>query len=622
MERTVQVQMLGQLRVVGAGGVVTHFETRRAALVLAYLAAHPDRQHPREAIAEMLWPDEDPEVTRVRFRQVLAGLRRSLEPLGPGVAQLIVADATFVQVTARGVSTDVAEMESCLRAARGASSPEAERSALLDAVALYRGELLPGCYEDWCSLERTRLTGCCGDALLRLVALDLQAGMLSEAVEHALAAVRLDPLREEAHGELIRALVAAGRRGDAQRQHRELERMLKEAFGTAPAPELHALLAAPAAGLERPVAPDPRTGNVSHPADPQSGSRSTAKLQPAAPSPPEPVGGAVPLGSALYITRPEDARFAEAIARRESIVLVKGPRQVGKTSLLARGIACGRLAGARVVLTDLQKLTSEDLRTPDCLFRALILAWTEQLELEADLPELWSAQRSWAANWERFVRRSVLRAGYRPLLWALDEVDRLFSLSYGSEVFGLLRSWHNERALDPQSPWVDLTIAIAYATEAHLFISDLNQSPFNIGTRLTLEDFSIEQVAELNRRHGAPLGTSLELQTFFELLGGHPYLARRGLYELSAYGDPLAALRVRAADEAGPFGDHLRRLRSALEAEPELAAAVAGLLRNQKRLEPGQYYRLRSAGVLTGASPAEARPRCALYSTYLASILP
>jgi hypothetical protein len=63
-----------------------------------------------------------------------------------------------------------------------------------------------------------------------------------------------------------------------------------------------------------------------------------------------------------------------------------------------------------------------------------------------------------------------------PVVWGLDEVDRLFSCEFGSEVFGLFRSWHNRRSLDPAGPWSRLTLALAYATEAYLFITDLNQS--------------------------------------------------------------------------------------------------------------------------------------------------
>ena len=64
------------------------------------------------------------------------------------------------------------------------------------------------------------------------------------------------------------------------------------------------------------------------------------------------LGGAVPLDSRFYIVREADAVFKTAITRRDSIVLVKGARQMGKTSLLARGLQQAREAGARVAFTD------------------------------------------------------------------------------------------------------------------------------------------------------------------------------------------------------------------------------------------------------------------------------
>src|SRR5205814_9448331 len=108
-------------------------------------------------------------------------------------------------------------------------------------------------------------------------------------------------------------------------------------------------------------------------------------------------------------------------------------------------------------------------------------------------------------NFRRFMRRAALGRDAGHLVWGLDEIDRLFDHSYAGDLFALFRAWHNERALDPTGPWARLTLAIAYATEAHLFISDLNQSPFNVGTRLELSDFTGQQVTELNRRYGSPL---------------------------------------------------------------------------------------------------------------------
>src|SRR5438132_3636856 len=116
-----------------------------------------------------------------------------------------------------------------------------------------------------------------------------------------------------------------------------------------------------------------------------------------------------------------------------------------------------------------------------------------------------------------------------------------------------------KRALDPSGPCQRLTLAMAYATEADLFITDVNQSPFNVGTRISLDDFTLEQVAELNHRYGSPLRDAAELARFYHLVGGHPYLVRRGLHEL-AHGTRLSVFEAQADRDEGPLGDHLRRI--------------------------------------------------------------
>ena len=328
-------------------------------------------------------------------------------------------------------------------------------------------------------------------------------------------------------------------------------------------------------------------------------------------------GGAVPLDSPFYIERPTDAAFQQAVARHDSIVLVKGARQVGKTSLLARGLQQARQAGTRVVLTDFQKLNEAQLASPDTLYLALANTIALQLELEVSPRQVWEPDFGPNMNMEIFIRRYVLRAISEPLVWGMDEIDRLFGCDYGSEVFGLFRSWHNERSLDPSSPWSRLTLAIAYATEAHLFITDMNQSPFNVGTRLTLDDFTPAQIGELNQRYGAALNAQ-EITRFHELVGGQPYLARRGMSELIARQWRLEQLEAEADRDEGPFGDHLRRLLTSLLRSPDLTEVVRGLLAGQPCASSESFYRLRAAGVLVGASSQDARFRCRLYASFLA----
>src|SRR5438105_1404695 len=101
------VELLGGIRAVSGSTVVTHFETRRAASLLAFLACHRDRPHPREVLAEMLWPDEDADATRDRLRQALSALRRALEPDGTAAGSVLHADRSEVSLAEDAVSTDV-----------------------------------------------------------------------------------------------------------------------------------------------------------------------------------------------------------------------------------------------------------------------------------------------------------------------------------------------------------------------------------------------------------------------------------------------------------------------------------------------------------------------------------
>lgn len=370
-----------------------------------------------------------------------------------------------------------------------------------------------------------------------------------------------------------------------------------------------------------PPAPPPDAAASALPA---KGVRLTPKPAPAARPEPipalpvfDPVGGALPLHSEFYLTRQTDLDLQSALARNDAIILLKGARQMGKTSLLARGLQYARERGAKVVMTDFQKLNAMNLESPSHLYLSLAESLADELDLPALPTDLWDERRGANLNFERFLRREVLDKLNCPLVWGLDEVDRLFVTSFHNEVFGLFRSWYNARAVDPASPWNGLTLAIAYATEAHLFITDLNQSPFNVGTRLAVEDFTMHQVAELNTRYREPLRNDEQMHRFFHLVGGHPYLVNRGLYELATHRMSFDVFATKASHDDGIFGDHLRRMLIMLAKDPVLTEELCQVLRGASSVTPESFYRLRSAGIIAGASPNDARPRCLLYGAYL-----
>ena len=153
----------------------------------------------------------------------------------------------------------------------------------------------------------------------------------------------------------------------------------------------------------------------------------------------EPCGGAMPLDSKFYVERRVDADFQTAIQRRDGIVLLKGQRQVGKTSLLARGLQTAREAGVRVLLTDFQKLVEPQLQNSDTFFLALAQMFAKQLRLKISPKESWSSDYPASGNFENYFLDEILANIEEPVLWAIDEADKLFDYPFSSEIFAMLR---------------------------------------------------------------------------------------------------------------------------------------------------------------------------------------
>ncbi|BDI34506.1 hypothetical protein CCAX7_65570 [Capsulimonas corticalis] len=245
MSKPWRIELLGKLQVLHGDSSYSHFETRKTAALLAYLALTLPKASTREQLAEMLWPEEDPEVTRTRLRQCLSALRRVLEPAGSETGpecSVLITDRTSIRLNPETVTTDAAEFDALLRTARKTSDSEARRTALQGAIDLYQGETLPGFYEEFALDARRRLSEAHGGALMELAPLLTARGDHTEAVAVAKQAVAADSSDEATHLCLMRALSAAGRTSDALKQGREMERILRQEWDTAPSEEARAFV--------------------------------------------------------------------------------------------------------------------------------------------------------------------------------------------------------------------------------------------------------------------------------------------------------------------------------------------------------------------------------------------
>jgi predicted ATPase/tetratricopeptide (TPR) repeat protein len=142
------VCLLGGIEARRGAHRLDRFPSRAAAQLLARLALEPARAHPREELVELLWPGVELAVGRNRLRQALSALKSLLEPPGQPGGEVLLADRVHVRARPEALVCDVHAFERAVR----------QRDAAA-ALALYRGELMPGHYEDWVQDERLRLQG-------------------------------------------------------------------------------------------------------------------------------------------------------------------------------------------------------------------------------------------------------------------------------------------------------------------------------------------------------------------------------------------------------------------------------------------------------------------------------
>jgi hypothetical protein len=323
-------------------------------------------------------------------------------------------------------------------------------------------------------------------------------------------------------------------------------------------------------------------------------------------------GGALRPNDRFYIERAGDHRLQRELLRRGSTVTVMGSRQVGKSSLLVRGLSQARQQ-IRLVHCDLQALDRSLFQSAEAFLKSLAQLIARKTQLPRDITDqLWRETLGPQDNLTKLMEEAVLPASSTPLVLALDEADRLLETSFATDFFALLRSWHNTRALDDL--WSVFNLVMVISTEPYLLISDPTQSPFNVGLKLVVDDFTSEQVKDLNQRHGEPVSAA-QFPRFMELLNGHPYLTRKALYTLVAEKMSWEALLASAASENGPFSDHLRHQLWLLRDEQPLQESLKQIIRSHRCSDAGALFRLQRAG-LVKTSGEVCTCRCELYALY------
>ena len=317
----------------------------------------------------------------------------------------------------------------------------------------------------------------------------------------------------------------------------------------------------------------------------------------------------------FHVVLPDEARCYDEIHKPGALIRIKSPNNMGKTVLMHRVLDYGAGLGWRVASLNLEQTNRTFFDDIDRFMQWFCASVGKQLGVRVKVKEIWDEMFGANDNCTDYFETYVLKEDQSPIVLAIDNFDRVFNYpDIETDFCGLLRGWY-ERSKS-HSEWEQLRLVIVHSQEP-LAQRDINQSPFNVGMPVELQEFTPDQVADLVARHGLEW-SGPETQQLIGLIGGHPYLVRTALASLASGALTLAKFLDTAPTEAGIFRDHLLGHLKLLEDYPELGAAMRRVLKSTDpvRLKSEESFRLHSRGLVVRVQN-EVVPRCQLYRVYL-----
>ena len=238
------------------------------------------------------------------------------------------------------------------------------------------------------------------------------------------------------------------------------------------------------------------------------------------------VGGTVQAGSGgLYISRHADEELLAA-CRTNTFAYILTSRQMGKSSLMVRTAEQLAQEGIISVIIDLTQLGIQ--LTAEEWYLGLLTTIEDSLSLKTNVVSWWQSQAHLGLTQRvtMFFQKVLLAEVAEPVVIFVDEIDSTLSLRFTDDFYAAIRYLYNARALVKEFRRLSFVL-IGVATPSDL-ISDPERTPFNIGQRVDLTDFTFEEALPLADGFSLPADEAHQLLRWvLKWTGGHPYLTQR-----------------------------------------------------------------------------------------------
>ncbi|HBE17832.1 MAG TPA: serine/threonine protein kinase [Cyanobacteria bacterium UBA11149] len=338
---------------------------------------------------------------------------------------------------------------------------------------------------------------------------------------------------------------------------------------------------------------------------------------------PELPGGQVSMDSAFYVERtPIESRCYDMITQPGALIQIQSPRQMGKSSLMARILNEVTDLGYHTVSLSCQLASTKIFTNSDKFLQWFCASVSKELGLPNQLENYWDDVLGGNYNTTDYFENYLLPQIDSPLVLGLDDLDLVFQYpEIGSDFLSMLRTWHEKAKGGSQiaNMWKKLRLVVVNSSEVDL-PPNSNISPFNVGLSIELPEFTQEEVQDLVHRHGLNWDGDA-VRELMSLVGGHPYLVRKALYHIWHREVTLDELLSKSATQRTVYGEYLRRQFSKLQQFPQLLKALTEVASSPTpvELDRVQALKLRNMGFVHLVGDCVI-PCCDLYRHYFSPV--
>jgi DNA-binding SARP family transcriptional activator len=242
---TLSIQCLGPFRVYKDEIMISCWSSIKGQLILKYMIKHRRTPIAKEVLMEAFWPDADPESARRNLHQAIYNLRQTLRKGRSDFQPILFINDCYLFNPDLNLKIDFEDFEHHVQAGRRYESVKQMAEACAEyrlAEELYVGDFLEeDSYEHWASIQREQLRNTYLDITDRLSEYLFQNGDYDTAIQLCQKLLTKDSCHEGAHRRVMQYYQKLGHRGQAIRQYRLCEEILKNELDAAPSDETQSL---------------------------------------------------------------------------------------------------------------------------------------------------------------------------------------------------------------------------------------------------------------------------------------------------------------------------------------------------------------------------------------------